>query len=452
MVKSYEDRFVLLLLSVMIGVAGGYAAIVLHALIAFIHDLFFLGKINFQYNVDAHLPKSIWKWGVMFVPVVGAIIVTVLIRLFSDQTRGHGGVPEVMQSIFYDKGKMTWRSAIKPLAAAVTIGSGGSVGREGPIIKLTAVIASKLSQWFRVSVMHREVLIAVAAAAGIAGTFDAPIGGILFAIELLLIRLSVSSIVMITTASVIATHLFRYYYGFVPVFSVSASLVHFNLKEIDSWLLFIFIPFGVILGAASAMFTVTLHWSEQQFRRYIKNPFLRHGSAMLCLGIMLFLMMHYFGHYYVEGIGYATVLDILQKRILNPWFLLLLFTGKLFAMCLTFGSGGPGGIFSPALFLGATLGALLGVMCHRLFPGLNVNVTLFAIVGIAAMVGSSTGAVLTGIVMTLEQTRAHAAVLPMILATGIAYAVRYYLVRESIYTLPLARRGFRIPSVLLRRR
>ena len=166
------------------------------------------------------------------------------------------------------------------------------------------------------------------------------------------------------------------------------------------------------------------------------------------VGVMIYLMQLYAGHFYVQGVGYATILDVLVGALSDPWFLLLLFALKMIATCLTLGSGASGGVFSPSLFMGATLGAAFGSIMHMIFPGLEVGIPVFAIAGMAAMIGSTTGAVFTSVVMLAEMTGDYDTVLPTVLTTAVAYAVRRKLSPASIYTLKLTRRGHSVPEGL----
>jgi CIC family chloride channel protein len=170
--------------------------------------------------------------------------------------------------------------------------------------------------------------------------------------------------------------------------------------------------------------------------------------GMLLVGIMMFLMMKFFGHYYIEGVGYSTVQDIISDVKTPVYLLLLLFVLKLLATSLTLGSGASGGIFSPSLFMGATLGGAFGILVNHLFPGIDLNPAAFAIAGMAGMVGSSTGAVMTAVVMIFEMTLDYTVIIPMAITVAIAYQVRYHILKPSIYTLKLERRGHYIPPAL----
>jgi CIC family chloride channel protein len=191
----------------------------------------------------------------------------------------------------------------------------------------------------------------------------------------------------------------------------------------------------------STLFIRSIYWFEDAFSWLFTNRYLRHTVGMFIVGIMLYIFMRLFGHYYIEGIGYSTIQDILNALITNPWLLLCLALGKLLVTCLSLGTGASGGVFSPALFLGAALGVLFGLLFNYFFPNIAINPVLFAMIGMAAMVGSATGAIITAILLTLEMTRDYYAIFPLIITTVIAYVVRKKICRDSVYTLKLTRRG-----------
>lgn len=446
-VKDVLNTSWMVLMAFLVGLIGGFGAIAFRGMIGFVHNLSFNGTFSFAFNANVHPDVSVWGWGLIFVPVIGAILVTWLTQTFAKEARGHG-VPEVMNAIYYQDGKIRWVVAVvKSIASSISIGTGGSVGREGPIIQIGAAFGSVLGQVMKMSHRQRIVLIAAGGAAGIAATFNAPIGGLAFALELLLISLSAINVALVVVATVTATVISRAFLGLAPSFFVpdlSLSLHHALSPET----LALFIPFGIIMGAAAALFIHCIYWFEDSFDSIIKNPYIRHMTGMFFLGLMMYLLMRYSGHYYVDGVGYSTILDILRGVLSNPWLLILLFFCKLMATSLTLGSGASGGVFSPSLFLGACLGATFAIIAQHLFPGLHIRTSLFAVAGMAAMVGGSTGAVVTAVVMTFEQTRDYADILPIMISVALTYAVRVKITGESIYTLKLLRRGKMIPQGL----
>lgn len=437
----------MILLSLSVGIITGLGAVGFRALIGLVHNILFFGHFSFAYDANIHTPTSPWGIWIIFVPVVGAIIVAWLVKTFAPEAKGHG-VPEVMNAIYYNEGKIKPIVAlIKSLASSVSIGSGGSVGREGPIIQIGAAFASTLGQILSIPARQRIILIAAGAGAGIAATFNAPIGGIAFAMELMLVSINASTVGLVALATATATYIGRIFLGSTPALNIPAlEITHIHLAS--PYFLLLFVPFGLLMGLVSVVFIKSIYWMEDWFERMPGNYYTRHVSGMFFVGIMMYLFMHYTGHYYIQGVGYATLIDILKNTLSNPWLLLLLFMAKLLATNLTLGSGASGGIFSPSLFLGATLGSAFGVLVHHLFPGLHLSPAVFGLAGMAAMVGGSTGAIVTAVAMTYELTRDYNSILPVIIAVALASALRKTICHESIYTLKLLRRGIIVPEGL----
>ncbi len=438
---------VMVFCSVLVGIVAGFGAVAFRMMISLAHNLFFYGKFNIHYNANIFMQPSTWGAAVILVPVVGSLMVTWLVKNFAPEAKGHG-VPEVMDAI-YNKGGVIRPSVaiVKSLASAISIGSGGSVGREGPIAQIGSAFGSVLGQVIKMPVRQRIVLIAAGASAGIAATFNAPIGGLAFAVELMLVSVSASTIALVVFSTVIATYIGRIFLGLYPAFNIPSLGAH-NWQLASSLVLATCIPFGILCGLASTLLIRAIYWAEDFFEALPVNDYLRHMLGMLILGLMMYAFFRFSGHYYVSGVGYASIVAILSNALTNPWFLLLLFLGKLLATCLTLGSGASGGVFSPSLYLGATLGSAFGALVQFLFPHLPINQPLFAVAGMAALVGGSTGAVLTSIVMVFELTLDYHAILPMMLAVVTAYGVRNILSKESIYTLKLIRRGVTVSSGL----
>ncbi len=435
------------LLSFSVGIIAGVGAWAFRMLIGLVHNVLFLGKFQFFYDANVHTPGNPWGVGVIVVPVIGALMVAWLVKTFAPEAKGHG-VPEVMDAIYYNDSKIRpVVGLIKAVASAICIGSGGSVGREGPIIQIGASFGSTLGQILRLPPRQIVTLIAAGAAGGIAATFNAPLGGLIFGIELLLVSVNARNVLPVTIASVTATYIGRALLGVEPSFYFPA-LTALNLQLSSVWSLLLFIPFGIIMGLVSTLFVRGIYWAEDRFDAMPGNTYTRHLSAMFVVGVMIWLFMRYTGYYYVQGVGYATIMDILKAVLLDPRLLILLFFCKFAATCLTLGSGGSGGVFSPSLFMGATMGALVGQAAAALFPGIGIDPVDFAIAGMAAGVGSSTGAVITGAVMILEMTQDANVVMPIMITSTFAYGIRKWLSPGSIYTLKLLRREHIVPEGL----
>ncbi|MEJ2229275.1 MAG: chloride channel protein [Alphaproteobacteria bacterium] len=439
------DQLQLLLMGLAVGIITGTGAILFRMLISLFHNLLFYGKFSTIYDANQFTAISPWGVFVILVPVVGAIGVTFLVTHFAPEAKGHG-VPEVIDSVYYKSGVIRPVVAlIKSLASALAIGSGSAVGREGPIIQIGSALGSTLGQIFPLTPGQRITLVAAGAGAGIAATFNTPIGGVMFAIELLLPEIGVESFLTVALSTGAATFLGRLFLGDQPAFIVQ-TLTPLHYSPSATFTLLLYGLLGVISGVAAAGFIHGLHWSEKLFDN-IKNRYIRHAFGMLIVGTMMYCLYLAFGQYYVDGVGYATVESILQNHYHVAAFLALLFVCKFLATTISLGSGSSGGIFSPSLFLGATLGSSLGALVLTIAPMAAVDVSAFAMVGMGAVVGSTTGAVMATITMVFEMTRDYDIIMPLIIAVALGQGVRRLLSRETIYTAKLVRRGRPVPQL-----
>jgi len=436
------------LLAILIGLVAGLGAVVFRGLIALFHNLLFLGQLSVTYDANVHTPPSPWGILVIFVPVLGAAGVAFLVGKFAPEAKGHG-VPEVMDAIYYNNGVIRPVVAlIKSLASALSIGSGGSIGREGPIIQIGSSFGSTMGQIIRVPPWQRITLIAAGAGAGIAATFNTPIGGVLFAVEIMLHEVSARTLIPLAISTATATYVGRLFFGPYPSFAIPALEMPFFHVD-NFWMLLSFVGLGILLGIVSACYIQSIYAFEDFFEQRIKgNYYSRHMTGMLLVGIIMYLLMVKWGHYYVEGVGYSTIQDVLTGALSAFHVLLLLFALKLLVTSLTLGSGASGGIFSPSLFMGATLGAAYGIALNSCFPGMDKGVSGFAVAGMAGVVGGATGAAMAAIVMIFEMTLDYNVIIPITITVALSYGIRKALCPESIYTLKLTRRGHHIPSAL----
>ncbi|HEX4146881.1 MAG TPA: chloride channel protein [Pirellulales bacterium] len=432
--------------SIVIGVVGALGAVIFRGLIACFHNLLFLGQFAVTYDANVHTPPSPWGPLVVLVPVLGAVGVAFLVSHFAAEAKGHG-VPEVMDAIYYNRGVIRPIVAvIKSLASALSIGSGGSIGREGPIIQIGASFGSTLGALLRLPAWERITLIAAGAGAGIAATFNTPIGGVLFAVEIMLHEVSARTLIPVTIATVTASYVGRLIFGDHPSF-VIPPLATSTARATDVLVLCFYPALGVLTGLLSFAYIRSIYAFEDFFEKRVPgNYYLRHMLGMFIVGLVIYALLLSTGHYYVQGIGYATIQDVLSGKL--SWFLLVLGALKLLTTSLTLGSGASGGVFSPALYMGATLGGAYGLIISRIFPGLPVDPVAFAVAGMAGVVGGSTGAALAAVVMIFEMTLDYTVIIPMTITVALSYGVRKLLLRESIYTLKLARRGHDVPDAL----
>jgi CIC family chloride channel protein len=432
------------LLALGLGVVTGIGAVLFRDLIGLIHNLFFTGHALLHYDANVFTAPAPWGPLVILVPVLGAIGVTFLVTNFAPEAKGHG-VPEVMDAIYHKGGVIRPVVAlVKSLASALAIGSGSSVGREGPIIQIGSALGSTLGQIIRMPAGQRIALVAAGAGAGIAATFNTPIGGVMFAIELMMPEVSVETFLPVAIATGTATFVGRWFFGDTPAFHVPPL----QAMAVDSNALIVLILFavlGALSGVAAAGFIKGLHLAEDLFDR-IKLRYWRHILGMLVVGVLMYVLLRTFGQYYVDGVGYATVQAILAGQISAFWLLALLGVCKALATSISLGSGSSGGIFSPSLYMGAALGGAFAALWNAAGLPIQLSVPAFAMVGMGAMVGGGTGAVMTAVTMIFEMTLDYSIVMPMIVAVAMSIGARRVLSRETIYTLKLVRRGRAIPK------
>jgi CIC family chloride channel protein len=306
------------LLSVLIGVIAGLGAAVFRDLIAFFHNLLFLGKLSLVYDVTVHTPQSPWGRFVILVPVVGALGVAFLVTNFAPEAKGHG-VSEVMDAIYYKKGVIRPIVAlIKSLASALSIGSGGAIGREGPIIQIGSSFGSSVGQILKMPVWQRITLIAAGAGGGIAATFNTPIGGVLFAVEIMLHEVSARTLIPVAISTAAATYLGRLLFGSYPSFVIpSFQTPYFHLTH--PFVLAFYVGLGVIMGICSTLFIRSIYGFEDFFDKRVRgNYYSRHMTGMFLVGIIMYILTATQGHYYIEGVGYSTVQTILTGALSNP--------------------------------------------------------------------------------------------------------------------------------------
>jgi chloride channel protein, CIC family len=444
-----EERRVSLLvlcaLALVVGVMTGLGAVALRALIGIFHNAFYNGTFSLWY--DANLSEAPSRFGdfVALSPVLGGLVVVFLVQRFAPEAKGHG-VPEVMDAVFYKRGNIRGQVAlIKSLASALSIGSGAAVGREGPIIQIGAALGSAFSQAIRLSTWQKVTLLSAGAGAGIAATFNTPLGGVLFALEILLPEVSNRTFLPVVIATGAATSLGRVLIGPDPAFAVPeirfSAPQAFGLEGAIA-----FVALGMLCGVAAWAFIRLLVVMEDGFPKLPGNAYTQNVLGMAVIGVMMVVLTHVVGHPYVDGVGYGVIQSILDKGMTAAGLLALLFVLKLLATTISLGCGASGGIFSPSLYLGATLGGAFAVVAGPLLPHAGLTAPSAAIVGMAAMVGAGTGGVMTAIVMIFEMTRDYDVIVPVILAVAVAAGVRRALIGETIYTIKLRHRGHRIPK------
>ncbi len=436
--SGVKRTIIISIYSILVGIVAGFGAVIFRYLIAFFHNLFFLGTFSFSYSSSEHLVSS-WGWIIIFIPVVGMLIVNYLTYTFAPEAKGHG-VPEVMFAILENGGKIRpVVSIIKALASAICIGSGGSVGREGPIVQIGASFGSTLGQVFKLKPREIVTLVSAGVAGGIAATFNAPIGGVAFAIELMLPEFSIMRLMPLVVASTVATYIGSIFMGSQPAFVIPSYTL------VSPYEFIFYIILGFFAGFTAIMYIKVLYGLEDYFDRLKINVYLKGIIASLLLGIAGYALYRTVGHYYIFGVGYAFITEALTNNggMLGIIILALLVL-KILANSITLAGGGSGGVFAPSLFIGIALGSLIGMFVHFLFPAITAPVSAYALVGMAAVVAGTTGAALTAIIMTFEMTRNYEIMLPLMLSVVVASFVTRYFYRETIYTKKLSRRGVSI--------
>ncbi|MCY4385797.1 MAG: chloride channel protein [Desulfurellaceae bacterium] len=405
-----------------VGLLVGVAAIAFHELLHLVQRIALGGDSPLSI-----LPTLPWYWKIVL-PALGGALVAPIVYKWAVEAKGHG-VPEVMEAVALHGGIMRARVAFaKALASAVTIGTGGSTGREGPVIQIGSALGSTCGQLLGLTPERIRTLVGCGAAGGIAATFNAPIAGAFFALEVILGNFSIPTFAPIVLSSVLATAVARSYLGDSPAFVVPEyTLVHYG--EVP-----LYAALGMLMGLVAVVFIWALYKSEDLFERSPLPPFSRTIVGGLCVGGLLLIAPE------VYGTGFEAMSRLLHET--TAWqMLVFLFLLKLLATCTTLGSGASGGIFSPSLFLGVVAGGLFGQLVHFVFPSITASPAAYAMIGMGAVVAGTTHAPVTAILMLFELTDGYQIILPVMIACTLSTVTARYLHPHSIYTLKLARRG-----------
>ncbi|UCD86188.1 MAG: chloride channel protein [Deltaproteobacteria bacterium] len=408
-----------------VGLLGGFGAVGFRFLIEFFQGLFFGGGGNLL-EVARSLP---WLHKLL-APALGGLIIGPIIYFFAREAKGHG-VPEVMEAVALREGRIRPRVvAIKSIASSICIGSGGSVGREGPIVQIGSAIGSVVGQILKLSGERIKILVGCGAAAGIAATFNAPLAGAMFSSELILKNFQIRTFSPIILSSILATVVSRLFFGNQPVFAIPIP----DYSLVSLWEILPYTVLGCLAALVSLAFIFILYKSEDIFDKLRFPGYLKASIG----GVIIGLIGIYYPH--IFGVGYGSIELALEEGIVW-YFLLLLIVLKLVAVSITIGSGGSGGVFAPSLFLGSMMGGLFGIAVHSLFPAVTASSGSYALVGMAAVVAGTTHAPITAILILFEMTNDYNIFLPLIVASATSALLAIRLKRESIYTMKLIRRG-----------
>ena len=419
---EFGNHIRLSLLAVIVGIIAGLASVVFKTMIHFFQSLFWRAP-----NIIEAASSQTWHWTIL-IPAIGGLLVGPLVYYGAREAKGHG-VPEIMEAqIFHGSRIRNQVAFIKSLASSICIGSGGSTGREGPIVQISASLASTVSQIFRIPERGMRIIVAAGAGAGIGATFNAPIAGALFAVEVILGEFGVFSFSPIIIASVIATLTSRLLIGDFAAFTVPKYTL------ISVWEIGPYILLGIISGLVAILFIKVLYFLEDKFELLHLHPLIKPAIGGLLVGLIGWKLPQIF------GVSYEAIGSCLQNQI-GYWLAFLLIFAKILGTSLTLGSGGSGGIFAPSLFMGAMTGNFIGSIFHNSFPQSISSPGAFALVGMGAVVAGATHAPMTAIVIIFELTYDYKIILPLMLSCIIASLVTVGLNRESIYTAKLKRRG-----------
>lgn len=426
----------LTLLALLTGAGAGIGAIAFRYMIVGFTELF-TGHRDYSaagHAIDPQLP-GLGIWFVVLAPVLGGLLYGPLVSLFAPEARGHG-VPEVMYAVNRLGGRMRPRVPIvKSLASAICIGSGGSVGREGPIVQIGSAFGSSIGQLLRLPESQLRLLVACGAAGGIAATFNAPIAGVFFALELILRNFETRSFGLVVLSSVTADAIGRAAFGSHPFLSLPAFAFTSPLE------LALYAGLGVLASGVGVSFIRVLYAGEDLSDRLWngRSEWLRPAAGGVLLGLLLLAVPEMY------GVGYP----VLQKAVGGDYVVLVLLgllAAKILASSLTMWIGGSGGVFAPSLFMGAMLGSAYGAIAHQLLPHLASAAGAYGLVGMGAVFAACSRAPITAVLIIFELTGDYRIVLPLMFAIVVATALANALTRDTIYTLKLRRRGIDIDA------
>lgn len=422
------ENTIMAALAFFVGLAGGFGAVGFRYLIDFFQAAFYGSEGNL---IDI-ISSTPWYLRIL-IPALGGLIVGPLVYFFAREAKGHG-VPEVMEAVALKSGIIRKRIVfVKSLASAICIASGGSVGREGPIVQIGSAIGSSIGQILKVSGDRIRTLVGCGAAAGIAATFNAPIAGSMFALEIILGDFALTTFSPIVISSVTATAISRHFLGNAPAIIVP------TYQLISAWEFPLYVSLGLFCAVLGVTFITVLYRFEDLFENLKFPEYFKAVLGGFIIGIMGLLFPH------ILGVGYGAI-DLCLLEKLSWWIMLLLVFFKILSTSITIGSGGSGGIFAPSLFLGAMAGGFFGSVAHSLFPNITATPGAYGIVGMGAIVSATTHGPLTAILMLFEMTGNYKIILPLMIACIISSLAAGRLLKDSIYTLKLSRRGVNIKA------
>lgn len=420
------------LLAVIVGALAGMTAKLLHDLIGLVTHILFYGEFKPEIVSPLDSPLGVL---IVLIPAIGGLIVGAMAKWGTPLVRGHG-IPEAMEAVLKNKSRFSPKVALlKPLSAAISIGSGQPFGAEGPIIQTGGALGSVIGQLLRMTSSERKVLLACGAAGGLAATFNTPIAAMVFAIELLLFEFRTRSFVPLAISCTVATGIYIQIFGAEPIFTVPETTFGHPI-----YLIF-FIFLGLICGAVGIALTLSLYKLEDIFHRLPINTYLHPAIGGLVVGVVGYLVPTiFYPGVDVFGPGYYLIENILNAQY-PVQFLFILLIAKSAVWLISLGSGTSGGTLAPIFMIGAVVGSLFGALVIQLFPGIDIVPLAFAMAGMAAVFGSSTNATFASIIFVFEITQSYESILPVLITSVIADAVVSYWLPTSILTEQLRRAG-----------
>jgi CIC family chloride channel protein len=427
----------LLALAILVGAGAGFGAVIFRWLIHTFTE-FFTGYADYAGRGHVANPNfpALGIYFVLLTPVIAGILYGPLVYFFAREARGHG-VPEVMYAVARRGGRIAPQvAAVKALASALCIGGGGSVGREGPIVQIGSALGSTLGRIVRVAELRMRVLVACGAAGGIAATFNAPLAGVFFAMELILRDFNTQSFGMVVLASVTASVIGRTILGDEPFLRLPA----FHVDHLAQYVLFAVL--GLLAGAVGVAFSKVLYLIEDACDWAWRGPeWLRPAVGGILLGGLLLLLPEMY------GVGYPVLADGIAGKY-AVGFLIVLLIGKMVACSLTIGIGGSGGVFAPSLFIGAMLGSAYGQLAHQAIPGIAGQAGVYGLIGMGAVFAGAARAPITAVIIMFELTGEYSIILPLMVAIVLATGVSHLITADTIYTLKLRRRGVNLDDAV----
>ena len=421
------DRRVIFISLLALGVGGGAALIanLLTHLIGFITNLAYYGRLSGAFSAPS--TDRLGGWSVL-VPIVGALIVGIMARYGAAAIRGHG-IPEVMERVLYNRSQISPKiMLLKPLSAAIAIGTGGPFGAEGPIIATGGALGSIVGQLIHVTADERKTLLAAGAAAGMAATFGSPVAAVLLAVELLLFEYRPRSVIPVALASTVAAGVRALLVGSAPVFAIPA------LQQPSLSALVAYVILGAVVGVFAVFTTRIVYWIEDLYEELPIHWMWWPVVGAVVVGVIGLMDQR------TLGVGYSNIEAIIGGRFVGRAVLTLIVL-KFISWAVYLGSGTSGGTLAPLFTVGGGIGALLGELTVSVAPGLGVDVHVAALVGMASIFAGASHALLASIVFAFETTRQPMGLLPLLAGCSTAYLLALFLMRNSIMTEKLARRG-----------